>query len=60
MGRFSNPLGIEYRRAAAMKEEVVTTVNHSTVVNENKESQKALLIIYIEVKGPEDLSHVSN
>ena len=41
-----------------MKEEVVTTVNHSIVVNENKESQKALLIIYIEVKGPKDLSHV--
>jgi len=41
-----------------MEEEVVTAVNHSTVVNENKESQKALLIIYIEVKGPEALSHV--
>ena len=60
MGRFSNPLGIENRRAAAMKEEVVTAVNHSTVVNENKESQKALLIIYIEVKGPKALSHVRN
>jgi hypothetical protein len=32
MGRFSNPLGIENRRAAAMKEEVVTTMNPSTMV----------------------------
>ena len=60
MGRFSNPLGIENRRAAPMKEEVVTTMNRSTVINDNKESQKALLIIYIEVKGPEAHSHVRN